>query len=484
MAPGNQINLYRYLYGDSSLTLLDSLPGDFSNDVIYANPYAFVHAGRADGSDRIYKYLIASDTIVLMDSTDVFGGIQRMTAIWSDDWTSGQLAFTRGFGASDSFLVVVDANDLSQLLYADTVNIKSPVTGITSNKEYFFAVGSATNPTRGIVHQYSWDQGLANVQTYNLDSLAVGGKDILVYNDHIFTTHEVYNAGFQLEYAGVSVLDLNTGNSSFDTAGFLAANAFAVNDSLIIGNFGSPVQQYDYINQLIINDFQADFTDAALDTVRGNFFLQNTDYFSFGTMNLFDFNGTQTTTFATDISGSAINVIYNEIPRPKFNGDTVFASSNIALPFVVIMSDLVSGWDLKVLNVLDVDSNSSVTFSGDTVFYDLGYHEDTVQVVVADYWGDSATVEVVFVIIGSLKSVDKPFSFNVYPNPTNDILFIESESNTIESVSVFDIQGREVYRFAENSNITSVDLSDLSSGVYLVQLRDNNLVFTEKVLKR
>jgi hypothetical protein len=484
LAPGNQINLYRYLYGDSSMTLLDSLPGDFSNDVIFANPYAFVHAGRADGSDRIYKYLIASDSVMLIDSTDVFSGIQKMTAHWTDNWSSGQLAFTRGFGATDSFLVVVDATNLSQLLYADTMNVESMLSGIASNDENFFVVSSASSPIRGVIHQYSWGQGLANVQTYYLDSLALGGKDILLRDDYLLTTHEVYNAGFQLEYAGVGIFNLSSGLFSFDTSGFSAASAFAVNDSLLIGNFGSPIQHYDYINQLIINDFQAGYTEAVFDSVRGYFFLQNTDYFSFGELIVYDSIGVQTESFMTDISGAAIGVIYNELPQPTFSGDTMIGCTNLDPVITVEMSDLVSGWDLEIINVLDVDINSTVTYTGDILNYFSGVLTDSVQVVVADYWGDSVTMEIVFDICGSLKSVDKPFSFNVYPNPTNDILFIEGESNTIKSVSVFDLQGREVYRSVENSNITSVDLSDLPTGVYLVQAASKKSVFIEKFFKR
>ena len=60
-------------------------------------------------------------------------------------------------------------------------------------------------------------------------------------------------------------------------------------------------------------------------------------------------------------------------------------------------------------------------------------------------------------------------SFNVYPNPSNDIISL-SGINAGDSWIIRDFQGRIV---AEGSEVTGIDISTLDSGVYFVALNDN-----------
>jgi hypothetical protein len=67
----------------------------------------------------------------------------------------------------------------------------------------------------------------------------------------------------------------------------------------------------------------------------------------------------------------------------------------------------------------------------------------------------------------------------LYPNPTSGLLHIDSDQ-AIEKIEVYDLLGREV--IASGSE-TQVDLSTLSSGVYLVKVHLENEVHVRKVLK-
>ena len=79
------------------------------------------------------------------------------------------------------------------------------------------------------------------------------------------------------------------------------------------------------------------------------------------------------------------------------------------------------------------------------------------------------------------------FSVNIFPNPANNNLTIElnSDKNTSVSVKVTDINGR-VY-LSENipvnsgMNKSSMDISALSSGIYFVSI-DNGEIVTNKKL--
>jgi hypothetical protein len=78
----------------------------------------------------------------------------------------------------------------------------------------------------------------------------------------------------------------------------------------------------------------------------------------------------------------------------------------------------------------------------------------------------------------------------VYPNPTNDIVYLEFNSDMDEKVEilVIDVCGKIIKSYVENimmnQNIKSIDLSDVSAGTYFILLNGNNLQFKTKVIKQ
>jgi Leucine-rich repeat (LRR) protein len=56
----------------------------------------------------------------------------------------------------------------------------------------------------------------------------------------------------------------------------------------------------------------------------------------------------------------------------------------------------------------------------------------------------------------------------IYPNPTNDYLFIEGNKNPI-AVSIYNLLGAEVIA---NSNTDKINVSELSKGIYIIRISD------------
>jgi len=86
-------------------------------------------------------------------------------------------------------------------------------------------------------------------------------------------------------------------------------------------------------------------------------------------------------------------------------------------------------------------------------------------------------------------SVDRPLSsdsffknnFSIYPNPVNNVLNISVKNEmTINSLSITDLNGRVV---STSSSSTSIDVSNLSSGVYFVSIETNEGKGTSKFVK-
>ena len=75
-------------------------------------------------------------------------------------------------------------------------------------------------------------------------------------------------------------------------------------------------------------------------------------------------------------------------------------------------------------------------------------------------------------------------SFNVYPNPVNDRLYIETEEE-VEEVVVFDIFGRrQVTEIPSLQGDVTVDVVDLNSGVYFVKVVTENGEMVKRFIKQ
>ena len=81
----------------------------------------------------------------------------------------------------------------------------------------------------------------------------------------------------------------------------------------------------------------------------------------------------------------------------------------------------------------------------------------------------------------SLEEIDG-FNFVAYPNPVENILNV-SAGNVVESVTIFDLTGREVMRTTPNATAFSLDVSSLNKGMFLVKVKAGKQELTTKLVK-
>ena len=74
-------------------------------------------------------------------------------------------------------------------------------------------------------------------------------------------------------------------------------------------------------------------------------------------------------------------------------------------------------------------------------------------------------------------------AFNVYPNPADDVIFVEAEAN-IESVSVYNVLGVMVYSEQCTLNNVQLNIADYSAGVYFVKVRTANAETVSRIVKK
>lgn len=69
------------------------------------------------------------------------------------------------------------------------------------------------------------------------------------------------------------------------------------------------------------------------------------------------------------------------------------------------------------------------------------------------------------------KDLKAQIAVKIYPNPTTDVLNIESQT-PLSITQVFDLKGREIW--TESQTPTRINISSLATGVYFVRVFDEN----------
>ena len=84
---------------------------------------------------------------------------------------------------------------------------------------------------------------------------------------------------------------------------------------------------------------------------------------------------------------------------------------------------------------------------------------------------------------GNFNSVNENSSiFNIYPNPTNGNISIDLSQMLNCSIVVNNVLGQTVYTSTVTDLRNTIDLSSLEKGLYTIELRDNELLYSEKII--
>jgi len=72
--------------------------------------------------------------------------------------------------------------------------------------------------------------------------------------------------------------------------------------------------------------------------------------------------------------------------------------------------------------------------------------------------------------------------FDVYPNPSLGSFTISLEESGEFAVSVINVLGQTVYTNVIDSELTKVNLTGISKGMYTVELSSGDVLYTEKLI--
>ncbi len=117
---------------------------------------------------------------------------------------------------------------------------------------------------------------------------------------------------------------------------------------------------------------------------------------------------------------------------------------------------------------------------------DFAVSAGTANTVANNFLVDNVTVTAVATenLLATNANVLSVNDFSVFPNPTKDIVNVSNTSSSINSIEITDLNGRVVKTVnAIDASNAQVNISDLSTGVYMMKIVSDKGTTTKKVIK-
>lgn len=310
LAEGNRVKVYSFRPNIKSTIVVDSILGDFSNDVEVDQHHAFIHVGRAGsnpaGNDIIYRYDL--NTYKRIDSINNIPGVQKILVY------KNYLLVTRGYGSSEHFFNIFDKNNLKSGPIFSDAGILSPTSGVVVLSDTAYV--SYTKDNIGKIARIDLSTGLpSHVDDISFDTLSSGVSDLFTDGEKVFGLSEKFDANsYELSYAGIIIFHPTTKSKRYVKVAS-AHGGIGIFKNQLLGNFtGTGISAFDLQEEKLIPGVRAlNYSAAALDTFTGNYLVQQTNYYSYGRILVASNDLSKVDTLITDISGSAMALEYNDV---------------------------------------------------------------------------------------------------------------------------------------------------------------------------
>lgn len=179
-----------------------------------------------------------------------------------------------------------------------------------------------------------------------------------------------------------------------------------------------------------------------------------------------------------------------ELRQPGSTPGTVVTDTTVQLTGINTGQFIFDTYQIGIFTV-DVPSTVleagwlSVQYQGSLQFFWLNSMAGTGFVAMQN--GISLPERLAMCLGGGETGLDEATNkaFHIYPNPVNDMLYIDSGDERAENIELINLQGVIVSRKPANkSQVQKIDLSGLSKGVYFLKIiNDKNIYKVFKIAK-
>lgn len=291
----------------------------------------------------------------------------------------------------------------------------------------------------------------ANQLYFEITSLSPFSSAIIDFTMETFTPPTV-NGGDILSFSATVSPNIDDYTPYDNSFGFrqIVVNSFDPNDKLVLQ--GSEIH-IDEVNEYLhyIVRFQNTGTASAINVRIEDELHESLDWNTIQILN-------SSHNYRVEITdGNQMEFIFNNINLPYEDEDEEGSNGFIAYKIKPIAG----------LEVGDIITGNKAYIYFD---YNLPIITNTTSTEVVE---DTSSVSV-----PSLNNL-----ISVYPNPTNGILHLSSKENIIiEEVKIYNLQGREL--FGSTTNQQTINIENLSAGIYLMNIKTNQGSISKRVIKK
>ena len=188
------------------------------------------------------------------------------------------------------------------------------------------------------------------------------------------------------------------------------------------------------------------------------------------------------------VSGNVFNsnflYEYTEHPYPARNLVLTETDNNLQITWEAPETTIPTGYNLYVNNKLALSNTSELSYSIENT-------EEFYVVEVVALYGNKTSVGIIKTTLdeneneGDTTNVISNYEsrFMVYPNPANDILFINAEVE-INEVVIYDVYGRQQdNKTTRQQDMISIDLSKLNAGIYIIKINSKEGNIVKRIVK-
>lgn len=165
---------------------------------------------------------------------------------------------------------------------------------------------------------------------------------------------------------------------------------------------------------------------------------------------------------------------YTEHPYPAQNLTLTENRKNIEVNWDAPESGTPSGYNLYVNRELVLENTTSTSYVIENA---EGYQGVEVVALYAD---SRKSVSIIERVGESL--IENEIVLGIYPNPVDDNLYLNTTEN-VKEVSIYNILGVNVYQDNDFSD-SSIDVSNLNEGVYIIRVTTDNGRVTKRFIKQ
>lgn len=421
------------------------------------------------------------------------------------------LSFDVDFDASSTGSLVYTDDTGNYDLYVGEIGIYSLIANF-ENPDYFIATPSPANVPVTVIDNSTI------IQDFCVTANGVR-PDAEVVIAPIFRSRPGFDATYRLVYKNKgnqtlsgtvdfvyddAVLDFvsstiapdtqNTGVLSFDFTGLQPFESRFVE---IVLNVNDPTETPP-INNGDVLTFTSDIvTDQGDETPEDNTFEY--DEIVVGSFDPNDITCLQGDVAPSTLIGDYLHYVIN------FENIGNAPAQNVVVTAVINPDD----FDINTLQILNTSDEMSVTITNNLIefiFEDIslstGGHGNILlkmktigNLITTDVVSNEANIYFDFNFPVTTNMADTTFetlavdefeeetSIAVYPNPSQRIVQIDA-SSTIQSLAMYDVQGRKVLTAATQGNSTSIDISRFTTGVYFLVVKTETGEHVKRVLKQ